>query len=163
MKLASYARFLSYKGLVEPAPGEPFRLFPSATVSWRDRNTILRCHGSRCTTCNTVTYPIQRVCPQCGSKDNFKEVPLAELEGEVFTFTLDNLAGRSDDPVVVQTVAELGDDRVRFYAMMTDCEPSQVKVGMRVGLTFRKLYDGAGMHNYFWKFRPVTRGEATNG
>jgi len=155
MMLPSYARFLSYKGLVEAVPGEPFRLFPSATVSWRDRNTILRCHGSRCKDCSTVTYPIQRVCYNCGSTDNFDEVSLADLEGEVFTFTLDNLAGRSDDPVVVQTVAELGDDRVRFYAMMTDCDPSRVKVGMRVALTFRKLYDGAGMRNYFWKLRPV--------
>jgi 3-hydroxy-3-methylglutaryl CoA synthase len=156
--LSSYARFLSYKGLVDAVPGEPFRLFPSATVSWRDRSTILRCHGSRCRNCNTMTYPIQRVCYDCGSTDDFDEVSLSDLEGEVFTFTLDNLAGRSDDPVVVQTVAELGEDRVRFYAMMTDCEPSHVKVGMRVALTFRKLYDGAGMHNYFWKLRPAATG-----
>jgi 3-hydroxy-3-methylglutaryl CoA synthase len=158
MLLPSYARFLSYKGLVDAVPGEPFRLFPSATVSWRDRHTILRCHGSRCKDCKTVAYPIQRVCYKCGSTDNFEEVPLSELEGEVFTFTLDNLAGRSDDPVVVQTVAELGDDRVRFYAMMTDCDPAQVKVGMPVSLTFRRLYDGAGMHNYFWKLRPAATG-----
>ena len=156
--LPSYARFLSYKGLVDAVPGEPFRLFPSATVSWRDRSTILRCHGSRCRSCGSVTYPIQRVCYKCKSTDDFDEVSLSDLEGEVFTFTLDNLAGRSDDPVLVQTVAEMGDDRVRFYAMMTDCDPSQVKVGMRVALTFRRLYDGAGMHNYFWKLRPVARG-----
>ena len=80
------------------------------------------------------------------------------MEGEVFTFTLDNLAGRSDDPVVVQTVAEMGKEKVRFYGMMTDCDPSQVQVGTPVGLTFRRIYDGAGMHNYFWKCRPVKKG-----
>ena len=158
LMLSSYAQFLSYKGLVETVPGEPFRLFPSATVSWRDRNSVIRCHGSRCRSCGTLTYPIQRVCYNCSSKDNFEEVPISDLEGEVFTFTLDNLAGRSDDPVVVQTVAELGEDKVRFYSMMTDCLPSEVKVGMPVGLTFRRIYDGAGMHNYFWKCRPVRKG-----
>jgi len=163
LMLSSYAQFLSYKGLVETVPGEPFRLFPSATASWRDRNSIIRCHGSRCRNCGTLTYPIQRVCYNCSSKDNFEEVPISELEGEVFTFTLDNLAGRSDDPVVVQTVAELGEDKVRFYSMMTDCLPSEVKVGMPVGLTFRRIYDGAGMHNYFWKCRPVRKGGMNNG
>jgi len=158
LMLSSYAQFLSYKGLVETVPGEPFRLFSSATVSWRDRNSIIRCHGSKCLSCGTLTYPIQRVCYNCSSKDNFEEAPISDLEGEVFTFTLDNLAGRSDDPLVVQTVAELGEDKVRFYSMMTDCLPSEVKVGMRVGLTFRRIYDGAGMHNYFWKCRPVRKG-----
>ena len=160
--LSSYARFLSYKGLVETVPGEPFRLFPSATASWRDHNSIIRCHGSKCRNCGTVTYPIQRVCYSCSSKDDFEEVAISDMEGEVFTFTLDNLAGRSDDPVVVQTVAELGGEKVRFYSMMTDCVPSEVKVGLPIGLTFRRIYDGAGMHNYFWKCRPVRR-EVNNG
>lgn len=161
MMLNSYARFLSYKGLVETVPGEPFRLLPSATVTWRDRNSIMRCHGSRCRKCGLLTFPVQRVCYGCNAKDDFDEEPISHLEGEVFTFTRDNLAGRSDDPVVVQTVAELGKDKVRFYGMMTDCDPSEVQVGMRVGLTFRRLYEGAGMHNYFWKCRPAwnRRGE----
>ena len=158
LMLSSYARFLSYKGLVDTVPGEPFRLFPSATVTWRDRNSIIRCHGSKCRNCGVITFPIQRVCYSCRSKDNFEEVRISDMEGEVFTFTLDNLAGRSDDPVVVQTIAELGEDKVRFYGMMTDCEPSEVKVGMPVDLTFRRIYDGAGMHNYFWKCRPVRKG-----
>ncbi|MFP4085264.1 MAG: hydroxymethylglutaryl-CoA synthase family protein [Desulfobacteraceae bacterium] len=159
--LSSYARFLSYKGLVETVPGEPFRLFPSATVTWRDSRSIYRCHGSRCRKCGVTAFPIQRVCYSCNAKDDFEEVSLATMEGTVFTYTLDNLAGRSDDPVVIQTVAEFGEEKVRFYGMMTDCDPSEVKVGMPVGLTFRRLYEGAGMHNYFWKCRPLRnrRGE----
>jgi len=158
LMLSSYARFLSYKGLVEAVPGEPFRLFPSATATWRDRNSILRCHGSKCLDCGKVTFPLQRICYHCNSKDRFEEVGISELEGEVFTFTLDNLAGRSDDPVVPQIVAELGGERVRFYTMMTDFVPSEIKVGLGVELTFRRIYDGAGMHNYFWKCRPLRRG-----
>ncbi|MBW1682317.1 MAG: 3-hydroxy-3-methylglutaryl CoA synthase [Deltaproteobacteria bacterium] len=156
--LPSYARFLSYKGIVETVPGEPFRLIPSATVTWRDRNSILRCHGSKCRDCGTLAFPVQRVCYTCNAKDRFDEVRIAEMEGEVFTFTRDNLAGRSDDPVVVQTVAEFGTEKVRFYGMMTDCVPSEIRVGTPVGLTFRRIYEGAGMHNYFWKCRPLRIG-----
>jgi 3-hydroxy-3-methylglutaryl CoA synthase len=156
--LNSYARFLSYRGVIEPAPGEPFRLLPSATATWRDRNSIIRCHGSRCRKCGVLAFPIQRVCYTCNARDDYDEEPISDLHGEVFTFTLDNLAGRSDDPVVVQTVAELGKDNVRFYGMMTDCEPSEVHVGMSVRLTFRRIYEGAGMHNYFWKCAPVREG-----
>ena len=159
--LSSYARFLSYKGLVETAPGEPFRLMPSATATWRDQKCILRCHGSKCRECGNVTFPIQRVCYHCDSKDAFDEFPISYMEGEVFTFTRDSLAGRSDDPMVVQTIVELGEEKIRFYGMMTDCDPSEVDVGMPVSLTFRRIYDGAGMHNYFWKCRPVRRGGDT--
>lgn len=160
LPLESYARFLSYKGLIEPVPGEPFRLMPSATVTWRDQNSILRCHGSKCGNCGTVSFPIQRICINCNAKDDFEEISIAEMEGEVFTFTLDQLAGRSDDPVVVQTVADFGEEPVRFYGLMTDCVPSEVQVGTKIGLTFRRIYDGSGMHNYFWKVRPLSIGGA---
>jgi uncharacterized OB-fold protein len=98
------------------------------------------------------------VCYHCGSKDHYEEVRVSDLEGEVFSFSLDNLAGRSDDPVVPKVIAELGPEKVRFYAMMTDCEPSEIELGLKVEMTFRKLYDGAGMHNYFWKCKPLRRG-----
>ena len=162
LMLSSYARFLSYKGLVETVPGEPFRLFPSATVTWRERNSILRCHASKCQQCGTVTFPIQRICVHCQSKDQFVEWPISENQGEVFTFSLDNLAGRSDDPVVIQTIADLGEEKVRFYSMMTDCNPKEVQIGMPVEMTFRRIYDGMGIHNYFWKLRPVIK-EVSNG
>ena len=157
LMLTSYARFLSYKGLVEAAPGEPFRLFPSATVTWRDQNSVLKCQASKCRECGTTTFPVQRICVHCQSKDQFVEVPISETEGEIFTFTLDNLAGRSDDPVVVQAIADMGQDKVRFYGLMTDCVPAQVKVGMPVSFTFRRIYDGMGIHNYFWKLRPAIK------
>ncbi len=156
LAIPSYERYLSYRGILETVPGDPFRLLPSATAYWRDRDSILRCHGSRCRQCGTVTFPIQRVCYVCRSKDEYEQVRLSDQTGKVFTFSLDNLAGRSDDPVVVQTVVELDSgEAARFYCMMTDCVPAEVKVGMTVELTFRRIYEGAGFHNYFWKCRPV--------
>ena len=73
----------------------------------------------------------------------------------MFTFTLDNLAGGSEDPTIPQTEVafELGDTRA--YMLMTDCDPKGVSIGMPVEMTFRRMYEGAGMYNYFWKCRPI--------
>jgi len=153
--LPGYVRYLSYRGLLEPQPGEPFRLCPAATTSWRERNWAIRMHGSRCKNCGTVTFPIERVCYNCRSKDEFEEVRLSDKKAKVFTFTLDNLAGRSDDPTIPQIGVEFDYQGTRTYLPMTDCDPSEVKIDMPVEMTFRRLYEGAGMYNYFWKCRPV--------
>ncbi len=157
LNISSYATFLSFKDIVEPQPGDPYRLLPSATVSWREQNSILRCHASRCRKCGQMAYPIQRVCLKCHAQDDYDEICIANMQGKIFTFTKDMLAGRSDDPIVIQTVAEF-EDQIRFYGMMTDCDPNEVKIGMPVELTFRRMYEGAGFYNYFWKLRPNRRG-----
>ncbi|MBN1848721.1 MAG: hydroxymethylglutaryl-CoA synthase family protein [Deltaproteobacteria bacterium] len=156
--LATYEKYLSYRNLLESKPGEPFRLLPSATSYWRDQNSILSFHGSKCRNCGTVGFPIQRVCYTCLAKDDFDEIRLSDKLGQVFTYSIDNLAGRSDDPVVVQTMVETEEDKARVYCMMTDCRPEEIRVGMPVEFTFRKIYEGAGFHNYFWKCRPLRRG-----
>jgi 3-hydroxy-3-methylglutaryl CoA synthase len=157
--LPSYERYLSYRGLLEAQPGEPFRLFPSSTASWRERNSSIRLHGSKCNQCGMITYPIQRICYKCRSKDDYKEIRLSEHKGKIFTFTLDNLAGRSDDPVVPQIVVESELENARIYSMMTDFDPSEITIGMSVEMTFRRIYEGAGMYNYFWKCRPIRQGD----
>jgi len=85
-------------------------------------------------------------------------VRIAELKGTVFTFTRDYLAGRSDDPIICQTIVEM-ENGMRFYGLMTDCDPETVEVGMPVELTFRRIYEGAGFHNYYWKCRPAKERE----
>ena len=155
--LSSYEKFLSFRGILDSVPGEPFRLFPSTSVYWREQNSILRCYGSRCKNCGHSIFPVQRICFNCHSKDNYEEIRYSDHVGKVFTFTRDHLAGRSDDPVIVQTVFEV-DDGARFYLLMTDCDPFDVKVGLTVEFTFRRIYEGANFYNYFWKCRPLRNG-----
>ncbi|MFC2002521.1 hypothetical protein ACFLV4_01035 [Chloroflexota bacterium] len=38
---------------------------------------------------------------------------------------------------------------------MTDEVPDEVKVGMEVEMSFRKIFVRDGVHNYFWKPIPV--------
>ena len=111
-------------------------------------NTITKTTG-------TTTFPIQRVCYNCQAKDNYGEVRLSDKRGKVFTFSLDNLAGRSDDPLIPQTVIESELENTRIYCIMTDFDPKEIKIGLPVEMTFRRFYEGAGMYIYFWKCRPI--------
>ncbi len=155
LPLPTYEKYLSYRGLLETQPADPFRLLPSATASERDVRSIFRFHASKCRSCGSIVFPIQRVCYSCRAKDDFDEVRLSDARGKVFTFSLDNMAGRGDDPAVVQAVVESEVAQARVYCMMTDVQPKDVIVGMPVEFTFRRIYEGAGFHNYFWKCRPV--------
>lgn len=152
--LGSYSRYLSFRGVLEAVPGEPFRTFPSTAAYWREQKSILRFYGSKCGKCGVISTPINRICPSCTEKDNFTEVRLASRKAKVFTYSIDSLAGRSDDPVVVQTVCEDAGG-TRYYLFMTDFDPKTVRVGMEVEFTFRKVYVGGNYINYYWKCRPA--------
>jgi hypothetical protein len=43
----------------------------------------------------------------------------------------------------------------RFQCEIIDVNPKAMKIGDRVGMTFRKLYTANGVHNYFRKARPL--------
>ena len=81
---------------------------------------------------------------------------LAEQRGTVTTFTVDKLA-YSPSPPVVFAVVDF-DDGERLPVELTDVDAAEVAVGMRVEMTFRRLFTADGIANYFWKARPV-RGE----
>ena len=44
---------------------------------------------------------------------------------------------------------------------LTDVDADDVRIGGRVEMTFRKLFTADGIHNYFWKARPIG-GERTD-
>ena len=81
---------------------------------------------------------------------------LADQRGTVTTFTVDKLA-YSPSPPVVFAVVDF-DDGERLPVELTDVDADGVSVGMRVEMTFRRLFTADGIANYFWKARPV-RGE----
>ncbi|MDY6855021.1 MAG: 3-oxoacyl-[acyl-carrier-protein] synthase III C-terminal domain-containing protein [Thermodesulfobacteriota bacterium] len=153
MMLSSYQKYLAFRQLVS-LPEEFIKLFPSASVLWRTKNWALSFHGSKCKNCGLVSFPIQRVCFGCHSRDDFEEVRLSDKRGKVFTYSLDNLAGGVDPPTV-QTIVESEEGGARIYCLMTDCNPKEVKVDMPVEMTFRRFHREGGFHNYFWKCRPV--------
>src|SRR3954471_11691151 len=78
---------------------------------------------------------------------------LADQQGTVATYTVDRLA-YSPSPPVVFAVVDF-DDGERLPVELTDVEADEVGVGMRVEMTFRRLFTADGIANYFWKARPL--------
>jgi uncharacterized OB-fold protein len=74
---------------------------------------------------------------------------LADLRGTVVTYTVDHLAF-SPSPPMVQAVIDV-DGGGRCTLEVADAEPERLRVGARVGFTFRRLFTAGDVHDYFWK------------
>jgi 3-hydroxy-3-methylglutaryl CoA synthase/uncharacterized OB-fold protein len=153
-----YATFLTWRGLLtrEP-PRRPDPDAPAAPPSHRTGRYKFGFVGGRCDSCGAVHLPPVRVCVKCGAIDRMTDVAMADAVGTVATFTVDRLAFTPSPPLVAIVVnfAEGG----RFRCQLTDADPGALAIGDRVEMTFRRMLTaGNGVHNYFWKARPV-RGE----
>ena len=79
--------------------------------------------------------------------------PMADVPATVATFTIDRLAFSMSPPVVAAVIDFDGGGR--FMCELTDLDPSEVNIGDRVEMTFRRLNTAKTIHNYFWKARPI--------
>jgi len=146
-----YARWRRLIAVQPPARPEP--VAPSAVALWRDNKGGLGLYGVRCKNCGFIQYPAQRVCINCKTKDNFEPYRFARETGKVFTFSHDNLAASIDPPTTICAVDFPQGGRI--MCDMTDRAVEEVKVGMPVEMTFRKIGEQGSIYNYWWKCRPV--------
>jgi 3-hydroxy-3-methylglutaryl CoA synthase len=79
---------------------------------------------------------------------------LAEVGATVASFTIDRLVYSPSPPVVFAVLDFDTGDRVACE--LTDVDPSAVRVGDRVEMTFRRLFTADGVHNYFWKAKVIS-------
>jgi 3-hydroxy-3-methylglutaryl CoA synthase len=148
-----YERYAKFRELIETEAARRQSPSASAPLILRRRDDIYRFYGYRCLACGKLQYPRQRVCINCPSKDNFQSVRLANSKAELFTFTIDYLNADLDPPTVSSVIDFEGGGRA--FLMMTDRNPADVRIGQRVELTIRRVYEAEGFHNYYWKCRPV--------
>jgi hydroxymethylglutaryl-CoA synthase len=152
----SYPTYLSWRGFLDrEPPRRPDPDAPAAPPSQRNERWKYEFAGSQCTECETRHLPPSRVCLNCGETDRMVPVPLANTPATVTTFTIDGLA-YSPSPPLIAAVLDF-DGGGRFRCQLTDIEPDSVAVGDRVEMTFRRMSTPRGIHNYFWKARPVRR------
>jgi 3-hydroxy-3-methylglutaryl CoA synthase/uncharacterized OB-fold protein len=150
----SYATFLTWRGMLEREPPrrpEPER--PAGPPSARAEAWKFAFVGSRCEACGRVHLPPRRVCAECGALGRMTPAPLANDQATVATYTIDRLA-YSPSPPVIDVVVDF-DAGGRFCCQATDATPEEIEIGDRVEMTFRRFYTAGGVHNYFWKARPV--------
>ena len=153
MVLKNYNVYIENKKLLEK---DRYKRKSSAIQLWRETDSVYKMYGSKCKKCGTVQYPnMIPSCFECRTTGEFEKVKL-KLKGTIFTFALDHLIGGNyyDNPVP-RCVVDL-DDGGRLLLNMTEIEHPEenVKIGMRVELTFRRAHEGADFINYYWKCRP---------
>lgn len=153
MQIPNYEKYIRFRNLMQGEADRRPQYISSLPMIWRDRKQVLPLHGGRCRNCGNIQFPIQRVCAYCQAKDYYEEVRLADKTATVFTFSMDERAVEVDPPRV-WTISDF-DDGGRIYCTMTDRDTEKIDIGMQVEMTFRKIHEGAGVHNYFWKCRPA--------
>ncbi len=151
-ELPSYDLYLRFRQLIATEHDRRAGAGLSATKHFRDRDTDVALLAQRCRRCGQAQFPRQRVCYGCHAKDEFDSIRLSDRVGTVKSFTFDNFAGSPNPPLVAGIVDVEG---ARLYLQMTDVHPKEVKLGMPVELTFRKIHEAGGTPNYFWKSTPV--------
>jgi uncharacterized OB-fold protein len=127
---------------------------------WREIQSRYNLVGTQCGNCGKVDFPPRSVCPDCGRKSigKMKTLKLAG-KGTVVTHTTIYDAPSQFDMQKPYTMAIIQmDEGVRLTSQLIDVKPENVKIGMRVQATFRKLgQEGeAGVIHYGYKFRPAS-------
>ncbi len=151
--IPTYEKYLRWRQIIElePAATAPMEQ-PSPVALWRDNKSGLDLHGVRCVKCGTVQYPAQRVCMECGSKDEFTDYSFSDKAAILATFSHDSLGISLDPPTTVAAVDFEGGGRITCD--MTDRDPAEIKIGMPIEMVFRVLRYVGGFYTYWWKARP---------
>jgi len=159
----NYETYLRWRNLIPMEPAQRPELAPaSISAIRRSRKEILALYGVRCKKCGTPQYRApaaaggrtpSRICVICQAKDDFEDYKFADKKARIFSFTHDNLATTPDPPVTNTMLDFEGGGRGMFD--FTDRDPDKVEVGMLAEMTFRKLFFDRGIHNYYWKARPI--------
>lgn len=135
--------------------------YVSIPTYWRSLPQRYRLVAGECKSCGKISFPQRRLCTECGEED-FKEVKLSG-DGEVFTYTV--IARGAAPPEFAVQQRKVGpfvvaivklNEGPKIVAQLTDCDPSDVTIGMRVESVIRKIYEQEGVIRYGFKFRPKT-------
>ena len=157
-----YSKFLAWRGQLQPEPPrrpEPARV--SSSAAYRNEEWKFGFVGSKDRSSGAVHLPPSRISMEGGAVDDMEPVAMADATGTVVTSTIDRLAYSPSPPIVFAVVDFDGGGR--YPVELTDADPEEIGAGSRVEMTFRRLFSADGIHDYFWKARPVRNGAARTG
>ena len=158
--LDNYEKYLRWRGLVSLEPASrPERDPTSMAALWREHRSALPLYGVKCRECGTCQLYLNlastraQVCIECRARGVFEPYRFADKRGKVISFNHDYLGLSSDPPNTITVVDFDGGGRGIFE--MADRDPEECKMGMSVEMTFRKIFFDKGVHNYYWKCKPL--------
>lgn len=123
---------------------------------WRNKDFRYRLNAWRCNHCGEVHFFKPLICRRCRSRE-FNQTSLPEI-GKLLAYTVVRTPPEgfeAQSPYIIGIV-EL-DDGTRILGQITDCYPEELKKGIRVEATFRKIRedDEDKIIAYCYKFRPT--------
>ena len=125
---------------------------------WREIPQRYRFEANKCSSCGKIFFPPRLICNVCQSK-NLEKTKLAET-GKVLTYTIIRVPPHQfvDQAPYAVGIVEL-DDGVKIMGQVVDCDFEDIKIGMKVKIEFRKLFDvgESGILCYGYKFVPQLR------
>jgi uncharacterized protein len=128
---------------------------PSAR-SWREYPRRYRYEAAVCKKCGKWFFPARLVCDQCGHREF--ETKAMNTTGTVLTYTMIRTPAKAfaDQAPYAVAVVEM-DGGPRITTQLVDCRDTEIKIGMKVKLEFRKITaeGDAGIINYGYKAAPL--------
>lgn len=128
---------------------------PTPSKYWREIPQRYRLEANQCKNCGEKLFPPRLVCPECKSQD-MEPAKIAE-KGKLLTYTKICVPPHQfvDQAPFAVGIAEL-DDGVKLTAQVVDCDFEDLKIGMRLKLEFRKIFQEgeSGILCYGYKFVP---------
>ena len=123
---------------------------------WREIPQRYNLIGNKCEECGQVFFPPRESCPICRRKSmgKIKEIKLTG-KGEIITYSIIHVGPEEFEEQVPYPIAVIQlDEGPRITAQIVDCDIQDVKIGMKVESTFRKIQqDGStGAIYYGYKF-----------
>jgi len=122
---------------------------------WREIPQRYRLEANKCESCGMSFFPPRLICPECKNRD-LVPTKLAQA-GKVISYTIIRVPPHqfSDQAPYAVGIVEL-DDGVKLTAQIVDCDFEEIKIGQRVKIEFRKIFQEgeSGILCYGYKFVP---------
>ncbi|MCK4327569.1 MAG: Zn-ribbon domain-containing OB-fold protein [Candidatus Diapherotrites archaeon] len=125
---------------------------------WRRIPQRYRMESTMCETCGTYFFPPRNFCPTCRRKSKIKHYA-AKGTGKVYSYTVIHVPQEGFELEIpyVLAVVEL-DEGAKLTAQLCDVDLEDLKIGMPVEVTFRRISEGkgGGIIHYAYKFTPIS-------
>lgn len=117
--------------------------------------------GQKCKNCGKINFPPKAVCMYCCDSWDFTPVELSG-KGSVYTYTI--ISGMSALPEYARqakvqqqyivAIIQL-DEGPRIISQLVDISRENIRIGMKVEMVFRRIYEEEAVIRYGYKFKPV--------
>lgn len=126
---------------------------------WREIPQRYNLIGNKCGSCARVFFPPRESCPYCRRKSIGKMQDLKfSGKGEIVTYTIIHAGPENFKKQVPYPIAIIKlEEGPQLTAQIVDCDIDDVKIGMKVKSTFRRIQEDGytGAIYYGYKFKPL--------